>query len=72
MSRVVALGEAARVAGYVLAGVTVIGTDVDGAEAAWQRLPDDTGLVLLTPAAADALADDLSRHEQLLWTVLPS
>lgn len=72
MSRIVALGEAARVAGYVLAGVTVLETDEVGTLAAWDRLPDDTGLVVLTPEAADALAGRLTHDDRLLWTVLPT
>jgi vacuolar-type H+-ATPase subunit F/Vma7 len=72
VNRVVVLGEATRVTGFVLAGVTVIETDGGGAEAAWQRLPDDTGLVVLTPAAADELADRLTHGGRLLWTVLPA
>jgi vacuolar-type H+-ATPase subunit F/Vma7 len=72
MSRIVALGAAARVAGYVLAGVTVLETDEDGPLAAWDRLPDDTGLVVLTPDAADALAERLTHDDRLLWTVLPT
>lgn len=71
MSRVVVLGEAARVAGFALAGATVLETDVDGADAAWRRLPEDTGLVVLTPAAADELEDRLSSRDRLLWTVMP-
>lgn len=72
MSRAVALGETARVAGYALAGLTVLPTDDDGARAAWERLPPDTGVVLLTPAAAAELRDELARSERVLWTTLPS
>lgn len=71
MSRVVALGESARVRGFVLAGVTVIETDQDGPEAAWEDLPDDTSLLVLTSAAADALGEDLKARPRLLWTVMP-
>lgn len=72
MSRVVAIGDAARIAGYALAGVTVLATDQDGIDAAWQRLPDDTGLVVLTPAAAEALESRLAQRARLLWTVMPA
>jgi vacuolar-type H+-ATPase subunit F/Vma7 len=71
VSRVVALGEAARVAGFALAGVTVLESDAGGPLAAWDRLPDDTGLVVLTPMAADALAGHLRHDDRLLWAVLP-
>ena len=72
MSRIVVLGESARVAGYVLAGVTVLETDEDGAEAAFDRLPDDTGLVVLTPDAASPLQERLAARPRLLWTVMPT
>lgn len=72
MSRIVALGEAARVAGFALTGVTVLETDEDGPEAALERLPEDTGLLLLTQAAAGAVQERLAGREHLLWVVLPS
>lgn len=72
MSRVVVMGEAARVTGFLLAGATVVATDEVGADAAWQGLPDDVGLLVLTPAVADALAGRLPHRGRLLWTVLPS
>lgn len=71
MSGIVAIGESPRVAGFALAGVTVLETDAGGVEAAWRRLPDDTALVLLTPAAAAALGQRLGERARLLWTVLP-
>ncbi len=71
MSGVVALGAASRLEGFVLAGVTVLSTDDAGPEAAWDRLPDDTALLVLTPAARAALADRLRERPRLLWTVLP-
>jgi vacuolar-type H+-ATPase subunit F/Vma7 len=72
VSEIVALGESARVEGYALAGVTVLPTDDVGAQAAWRTLPDGTGLVLLTAAAAAALRDELSRAGRVLWAILPS
>lgn len=72
MSRVVAVGEWARVAGFVLAGVTVLATDRDGPDGAWARLPDDTGLAILTPDAAEALEDRLAERPRVLWTVTPT
>lgn len=70
MSRVVVIGESARVLGFTLAGAMVLETDADGADGAWQRLPDDTGLVVLTRDAADQLEHRLAARGQLLWTVL--
>lgn len=72
MSRIVALGESTRVAGFALAGVTVLETDVDGVDGAWRGLPDDTGLLLLTPAAAEVLRERLAERYRLLWAVLPA
>lgn len=72
MSRVVALGETGRVEGYALAGVTVLTTDRDGVERTWHRVPDDTGLLVLTPSAAEALDERLASHPRLLWTVIPT
>ena len=57
MGRVVAVGEPDRLAGLVLAGVAVLPAET-AAEvlAAWADLEGVAGLVLLTPAAARALA----------------
>jgi vacuolar-type H+-ATPase subunit F/Vma7 len=71
MSRVVALGPAAKVAGFALAGATVLETDEEGFLGAWQRLPEDTGLLLLTPEAAEALKERLPQRERLLWVQIP-
>ncbi|HUY70604.1 MAG TPA: hypothetical protein VMU58_03615 [Gaiellaceae bacterium] len=72
MSRAVAIGESARVAGYALAGVEV--RAVEGPVAAldaWRTLDDDTQLVLLTSAAAQALDTLLTAAPGRIWVVLP-
>jgi vacuolar-type H+-ATPase subunit F/Vma7 len=72
MSGVVAIGEADRVAGYALAGAEVRTAEEPGAVAkAWQLLDDDTELVILTRAAADALAAELAEQDHRIWAVLP-
>lgn len=73
MSRIVALGEASRVAGFELAGVEVISAE-DGAAVldAWERLAPDTGVLLLTPAAAELLAERRRDHPRVLTVVMPS
>lgn len=72
MSRAVAIGEAARVAGYALAGVEVRPVESPGAALnAWQSLDDDAQLVLLTPAAAAALDEVLTTGTDRIWVVLP-
>jgi vacuolar-type H+-ATPase subunit F/Vma7 len=56
MGRVAAIGERARVAGLALAGAAVlIAEEPDTVRRTWQGLPDDIDLVVLTPAAAEAL-----------------
>ena len=72
MSRIVAIGEEALLAGYALAGVELIAADgPDRAREAWDQLGDDVGLVLLAPAARRALSEMLHRPG-LLWVVLPA
>ncbi|MFF9060977.1 hypothetical protein ACF09K_20155 [Streptomyces sp. NPDC014882] len=62
MGRVAALGERPRVAGLALAGAVVLAAEDPGAvRRAWRSLPDDVDLVILTPAAAEALAMDQGR-----------
>ncbi|MEV4701810.1 hypothetical protein [Actinoplanes sp. NPDC049316] len=71
MGGVAVLGEPAAVSGWDLAGVLV--APAAGAAAvreAWDALPPGVALVLLTPDAADALADRLARGSRLV-AVLP-
>ena len=69
--RVVAIGEQDVLAGYPLAGVELIAAaDARAAQAAWDGLGDDVGMVLLTPASRRALDGRLDDRE-VLWTALP-
>jgi vacuolar-type H+-ATPase subunit F/Vma7 len=69
---IVALGEEALVAGFALAGAhTVAAATADDVRAAWQALPSDVALVVLTAAAGAALEDRLGRPESPLWVVMP-
>ena len=69
--RVVAIGEPGLLEGYALAGVAVIDAGDDHAvQRAWEELPADVGLVLLSAASHCALAERLSERP-LLWAVLP-
>jgi len=69
---VAAIGERVRVAGFALAGVSVLAAEEpDAVRAAWRGLPQDTGLVLLTPAAADALGPGPQAGDRPLTAVLP-
>lgn len=61
MGAVVVIGEPALVAGYALAGATVMPAE-EPAEVrrAWADLPHDTTLVILTKAATQALPDEVA------------
>ncbi|MFD5493892.1 hypothetical protein ACFYY3_33720 [Streptomyces sp. NPDC001812] len=72
MGRVAALGEQVRVAGFALAGVTVLLAEgPDAVRAAWRTLPKDVELVILTPAAAAALGPEPSEATAPLSAVMP-
>jgi vacuolar-type H+-ATPase subunit F/Vma7 len=71
MTNVVALGEADRVMGYALAGAAVIeATGAASVRAAWDDLPAGTVLVILTPAAHEALQGRIGEGTALV-AVLP-
>jgi vacuolar-type H+-ATPase subunit F/Vma7 len=69
---VVVIGEPALVAGYAMAGATTMPAQ-DAAEVhrAWQSLPSGVTLVILTAAAAAALAGRLSEAGPLT-AVMPA
>jgi len=72
VSGIVAIGEELLLAGYALAGVDVLpAEDAAAARAAWEALPFDTGLVLLTPSAYAEVGRDV-RGRRVLWAVLPA
>ncbi len=72
MARVAALGEHVIVAGYALAGAIVIpAEDADAVRAAWDGLAEDVDVVILTPAAADALGPDRTSDLRHLAVVMP-
>lgn len=71
MSSIAVLGEAHRVEGFALAGAAVfVAADAGSAREAWARLPDDVAVVVLTPAAANALEDVVQARP--LRVVLPT
>jgi vacuolar-type H+-ATPase subunit F/Vma7 len=71
VSGIVAIGEELLLAGYALAGVDVLpAEDAAAARAAWEALPADTGLVLLTRSAYAEVGRDV-RGRRVLWAVLP-
>ncbi|MBD0842073.1 MULTISPECIES: V-type ATP synthase subunit F [unclassified Streptomyces] len=72
MARVAAIGERPRVIGLASAGVRVFPAEDEGAvRAAFDRLPADVGLVVLTPAAAAALGPDTLDGQEPLVAVMP-
>ncbi|MBC9713898.1 hypothetical protein H9Y04_15110 [Streptomyces sp. TRM66268-LWL] len=72
MSHVAAIGERLRVVGTAAAGVVVLpAEDPEAVRAAWRALPADVGLVMLTPAAADALGPELLDGAGPLTAVMP-
>jgi vacuolar-type H+-ATPase subunit F/Vma7 len=72
MGAVVAIGPPADVAGYALAGATVIAAaTADDARAAWAGLGDDVALAVLAPSTAVAIGDALGDHPDVLTAVLP-
>lgn len=69
MGSLVAIGESRRMRGFALAGVIVMAAeDAAAVREAWRAVPGDAEVVILTPAAAAALAD---RSETPLTAVLP-
>lgn len=69
----VAIGDRLRLAGYALAGVDVrAAASREEVRAHWEALEPDVGLLILTPAAYDALAESLSERRRLVWAVLPA
>ncbi len=72
MARAAVIGEALRVEGYALAGAAVYAADDEaGARQAWQALPDDVAVVVLTPRAAEWLGDEIAQRSGLLPVVMP-
>lgn len=70
---VVALGEQALLEGFQLAGASVHGAETDDeVRRAWTALPDNAGVVILTPRAAGALGTALTDPNSPMTVVLPS
>jgi len=69
-NRAAAIGELVRVQGFALAGARILPAESpDAVRTAWQELPDDVALVILTRAAAEALAPAERAHR--LTVVMP-
>jgi vacuolar-type H+-ATPase subunit F/Vma7 len=72
MGRIGVLGDRHRIQGFAMAGVEAFAADTDDdLSAAWQSLPSDLAVLILTPQAATALAERLHERRDLLVAVLP-
>ena len=72
VGRVAVLGELYRVQGFALAGALVlVAADDDDVRSRWAALPADVPVVVLTPAAASALADRLPDPARLTVVMPP-
>jgi vacuolar-type H+-ATPase subunit F/Vma7 len=69
---VAAIGEQVRVAGLALVGVAVFpAEDADTVRRSWREMPGEVALVIVTPAAAEALGPAPLRGTSPLTAVLP-
>lgn len=69
---IVAIGDPAVLAGYVLAGVQLLpARSEQEARAAWEGIGEEVGLALLTPAAAEAVGTVPVDHRAPLTAVIP-
>ena len=72
MAGIAAIGEPARVRGFLLAGVDVYAVDNPTAVLrAWQDLPRAVGVVILTQSAAEVLGAEAAEREPPLLVVMP-
>jgi vacuolar-type H+-ATPase subunit F/Vma7 len=70
---VAALGEEALLEGFRLAGAIVHAAETDDeVRRAWDALPDNAAVVILTPRAAGALGGVLAEPHSPMTVVLPS
>jgi vacuolar-type H+-ATPase subunit F/Vma7 len=73
MGQVIVLGERTRVMGYALAGALAIEAEGDEVARAWASFPPDISLVVLTPAAAQALGGAMpAAHPDVLVMTMPA
>jgi vacuolar-type H+-ATPase subunit F/Vma7 len=73
MGRIVVLGDAAAVDGFALGGATVISAaDPEAVRRAWETLPADAAVVVLTASASAVLgAPARARRPDLLTISMP-
>ena len=72
MARIAALGPTEAVQGFALAGALVLpAADAGAFDRAFDALPDDVGVLVLTANAAHALQGRLPERPRLLPVVIP-
>jgi vacuolar-type H+-ATPase subunit F/Vma7 len=72
VGRIIVLGESILVETFALAGATVArADDADAVRRAWAALPSDAGVVVLTAAAAAALASVDTSSGDVLTIAMP-
>ena len=72
MARAAVIGEAVRTAGFALAGAVVLPAESpEEARAAWDSLPADIAVLVLTPRAADWLGEAPKSRRDVLLAVMP-
>jgi vacuolar-type H+-ATPase subunit F/Vma7 len=72
MASAAVIGEELAVEGYALAGCVLLPADnPDEVNSAWQALPHDTVLLILTETAASWLADRLAQRPDIMTAVMP-
>lgn len=70
---IVALGEQSLLESFTLAGVELHSAETDRAvREVWVQLPENTGMVILTPRAAAALGSVTDDPHSPMTVVLPS
>ena len=70
--RIAVLGATEQVEGFSLAGALVLAAgDTEDLDRAWDALPDDVGVLVLTPRAWDRLHGRFDERPQLLTTMSP-
>lgn len=72
MAKAAVIGEELAVEGYALAGCVLLPADnPDEVISAWQALPPDTVLLILTQRAANCLAGRLAQRPDIMTAVMP-
>jgi vacuolar-type H+-ATPase subunit F/Vma7 len=72
MARAAVIGEAVRTAGFALAGALVLPAEsMTEARAAWDALPADIAVLVLTPRATGWLGEAPQSRPDVLLAVMP-